>query len=170
MSALIRKFAPLVIVSLLAGVGCAGNRVPFRHDLHRTRYAITDQELAGLKFYVSSQIIAHDESNDEAVIILNEDVPGAVLKAGPDWLIVSFSKEGSGAPFALERRRDIYRFATRVEGRPGYRRLDELQEKILLVDGDRYLVVKGSYAFLLIDDSELEKLIKAREHLEGRTP
>ena len=158
----------LVALALGSLVGCSPNLVAFRHDTHLERYEFTDIDLQKLNFYVSTEVIAHGQAADERVLILTPGTPGQAVGLGDDSIVVSFDEAGEGAPFALERSRQIYRLASPVPGRAGLHRLQTLKDKTLIVGGRRYKVVQGSDAFLVVEEKQLQKLIEKRPHLGGR--
>jgi hypothetical protein len=166
----------LAFVAILFVFGCASPKISFLHTGHREDLAIGDQELKNLQFYISTQVLAKNistpesQATAESVIIVAKDTPGLVTEIGPKWLRVSFEEGGSGARFitAGAERDDAYWLATEVEGQPGFRKVKELSEKILLHEGMRLRVVYGANARLLISTKDLEELIAQRRHLKGR--
>ena len=163
------------VAALLITSGCAKRAVlGFYNVAHREQFAISDADLRDLQFYISKDIIVHSQPAPglptEAVIIMRKGTPGIVVDAGPDWVTVRFSKGGTGVQFLTDANKpeDLYWFATEVEGKSGLYKLSTLPRKILLHQGQRYLVVEGSDAYLLVDKKDLEKLIGSRRHIEGQ--
>lgn len=175
-----RKIAGLlVIVSVLLMGACSKQprAFPFLHGPYREKYLIADQELQKIQFYISKDIVAQDQAFREGglakhgrVIILRKGTPGVATEAGPNWIRVSFEKGGPGVAFVTDRSNDAdgYWLATEVEGRAGYYKISELPERLLLHQGTRYIVIDGADAYLLVDRTDLGKLIESRIHVGGR--
>jgi hypothetical protein len=164
--------AGAILVGVLLGA-CVTPKEPFTHTSHRRNYSIEDQELKEIQFYLSTEVLAKDTSKGdtaEGVLIVPEEIPGVVTEVGPNWIRVSFEKGGSGVPFlaALDQKDDGYWLATEVEGQQGFHKVQELAEKILLVQGTRYKLVYGANAYLVFNRRDLDKLIERRRHLKGR--
>jgi len=171
---------PTLMIALMLLVGCSSNqfsRVNFLHVAYRQTYAIEDQEFEKLQFYVAKHVLAHEETGAEGdaggggrVIVMREGTPGIVKEVGSDWLRVSFEEGGSGLFFVTDPRKeeDLYWLATTVEGREGLYAVKDLSQKIVLQEGRRYLVMEGADASLLVDGSDMERLIESRRHAEGR--
>jgi hypothetical protein len=161
---------------MLLASGCAKRAVlGFYNVAHRTQYAMSDADLERLQFYISKDVIVHSQPAPglptESVIILPKGTPGVAIDAGPDWIRVRFGKGGTGVQFLTDASKpeDLYWVATEVEGKSGLYKLSMLPRKVLLHQGQRYLVVEGSDAYLLVDKKDLEKFIKSRTHVEGQT-
>jgi hypothetical protein len=164
------------VAAILLTTGCAKRAViGFYNVAHREQYAISDADLERLQFYISRDVIVHSQPAPglptESVIILRKGTPGVVIDAGPDWVTVRFGKGGTGVQFLADANKaeDLYWFATEVEGKSGLYKLSAMPRKVLLHQGQRYLVVEGSDAFLLVDRKDLEKFIASRTHVEGQT-
>jgi len=174
----LRKLTLLIALVLLAG--CSSHqfsRVNFLHVAYRQMYAIEDQEFNKLQFYVAKDVLAHEETSTQGdagvagqVIVVREGTPGIVKEVGDDWLLVSFEKGGPGVFFLTDPRKeeDLYWLATTVEGREGLYAVKDLPQKIVLQEGRRYLVMEGADASLLVDGSDMARLIESRRHAEGR--
>lgn len=166
----------LLLPTLVLLAACATPKEIFLHGWHRENYAIGAEELKQLQFYISTQVLAQEDSASqspaaaESVILVPDGTPGLVTGAGPNWLRVSFQEGGSGVPFLADPKGgdDSYWLATEVPGQPGFRKVKELSEKVLRQQGRAYRVVYGSSAQLLVSSRDLEQLIAQRRHLEGR--
>jgi hypothetical protein len=172
-----RTAGALALLAVFFAASCATPKTAFMHKWHRENYAIEDEELKTVQFYISTEVLAKSlaperEGTAESIVILPEETPGVVTEAGPGWLRVSFQEGGSGVHFVTVvsgAGDSAYWLATEVEGREGFRRLKDLPEKILRVQGTGYRVVHGANARLLIDGEDLQRLIERRTHITGRT-
>ena len=174
----VRKLTGVMALVMLAG--CSSNqfsRVNFLHVAYRQMYAIEDQEFYKLQFYVAKDVLAHEETRAQGdagaagrVIVMREGTPGVVKEVGDDWLRVSFEKGGPGVFFLTDptKEEDLYWLATRMEGREGLYVVKDLPQKIVLQEGRRYLVMEGADASLLVDGSDMARLIESRRHAKGR--
>ena len=172
------KLTAIIALGLLAG--CAGHEfssVNFLHVAYRQTYAIEDQEFNKLQFYVAKAILAHEDTGAQGdagaagrVIVVPEGTPGIVKEVGDDWLRVSFEEGGPGVFFLTDptKEEDLYWLATSVEGREGLYAVKDLPQGIILQEGRRFLVMEGADASLLVDGSDMAKLIESRRHVIGR--
>ena len=171
----IRTSGLLFVLAVVLLAGCSSRHMlGFYHVSHRERYAITGEELRGMQFYVSKDVLVQPRSPAQAgadVIILREGTPGVVVDSGPDWIRVSFQEGGTGVRFVADggKPEDLYWLATQTDSSPRLSKLNVLSDKVLLHDGERYSVVEGADAVLFIDRDDLEKLINSRPHLTGVT-
>ncbi len=162
-------------MALLLVVDCSRRHaLGFYNVSYRERYAITDTELRDLQFYVSEDVLVQAQAPGQSatqVFILKQGTPGMVVDAGPDWIRVVFQKGGTGARFVTDPRKaeDLYWLATETNDRPGLSKLGDLDTKVLVHDRERFAVLEGADAFLLVDRDDLDKLIKSRPHLSGVT-
>jgi hypothetical protein len=149
----------------------------FLHKEHRLDYGIQEAELKGLRFYISTDVLARQEvgpetsSSPDGVILVAAETPGVVTEVGPDWLRVSFEKGGRGVPFLarMDRGQDsAYWLATELPG-GGFEQVRQVPERTLAVQDRKFVVVRGYNARLEVDGEELTKLIESRRHIKGRT-
>jgi hypothetical protein len=160
-------------LALLLVAACSSRRVRgFYHVAHRQRYAITNEELRGLQFYVSKDVLVQAQNPGQSapqVLILRKGTPGVVVDAGPDWIRVAFQKGGTGVRFLTDtrKREDLYWIGTPVPDRTDLAKINDLDDKILLHGGNRLTVIDGADAVLFVDSEDLEKLMASRPHLSG---
>jgi hypothetical protein len=168
----------IVAVLLLAGCSSGPQRLGFLHTSYRTRYLITDPEFKKLQFYVSTEILVQGQSfrtghpgSGTQVIVVRKGTPGVVTEVGSYWLRVSFEKGGPGVFFVTDpsKPEDRYWLGTEVQGRQGFSKVRDLSEKVLMHLGTSYAVVYGDDAYLLVNASDLDKIIKSRRHIGGRS-
>ncbi|MHC4138109.1 MAG: hypothetical protein ACYS0K_24480 [Planctomycetota bacterium] len=172
-----RAAGALVLLAVLFSAGCSTPKQVFMHKWHRGNYAISDEELKTVQFYISTEILAKSlapgqEGTPEGIVIVPEETPGVATEVGPGWLRISFQEGGRGVPFVTvvsQSGDSAYWLGTEVEGQGGFRRLRDLPEKVLRVEGTAYQLVHGGNARLLIGAKDLEKLIEQRTHIQGRT-
>lgn len=172
-----RTAGVLVLLAVFLSTGCATPKQVFMHKWHRQNFAISDEELKTVQFYISTEVLARDlapgeKGTPQSIVIVLSETPGMITETGPDWVRVSFQRGGSGVFFATVvtgAGDSAYWLATEVEGREGLRRMRDLDEKILRVGGAAYRLEHGVNARLLIDGKDLENLIKQRTHIPGRT-
>jgi hypothetical protein len=176
-----RTTLPILLAAACLG-GCKSSLEPFRHVHYRLDYAITDDEIRKLRFAVSTDVLVLGEAppgwsgpSGDTAILLARGSRGVVTDVGPDWIKVSFRKGGSGVPFLARSdggmtpwgtpdaiSYDRYFLATAVEGRDGFEKVTKVPDRVLLVDGEAYQVIKGATAFLMIDKDSINRLIKKR--------
>lgn len=149
----------------------------FLHRAHRGVYALVPDDLERMQFYISREVLAHrvtadGTTNPGDVVVLPTETRGRVLEAGSTWMRVAFTADGPGAVFLARESGDdaFYKLATEAEGRPGWTRVEDLPEPILIVDGQRYRIIHGANAFLLIDRKDLDRIVAERTHLQGAKP
>ncbi len=167
---------PLVTLAFSACTPTTQMQV-FWHDGFRKAYAIKDQELRNLQFYISSDVLAKKltpggVSDAESVYIVQAATPGIVTEAAPNWIRVSFHEGGRGVPFVaiVDQGGDSsYWLATEIEGEQGFWVVKDLPEKIIRVQGAAYQLMRGDSAKLLVGSRGLEKLVQGRTHIQGRT-
>ncbi len=173
----------LRVLSLLIGViGLAplgrSTRRPtnFSHEFHRVEYRLTDSELKGLQFFISTEVLAQTESPAErntptgnSVILVKRGTPGVVTEIGPNWLRVSFREGSRGVQFLAETDEyPLYRLATAGEGGTGLRFVKDVPGHVVVHEGVRYEVVEGYDAVLACDYDQLRELIDKRGIGPGR--
>ena len=162
------------LAALLTGA-CATQKEVFLHRAHRENYALTPAELESVQFFIEKKVVARAVqglgAND--VVIVPEGTAGAAVEVGERYLRVSFQVGGAGVAFIAPKTRSAesaYWLATPVEGQPGYHALKDLKDKDLVVPAGTFDMVSGADARLLISSKDLQRLIKSREHLQGRKP
>ena len=178
MVAMVGRRAVWMLVPWLAlGSACGTPKEPLLQVRHRLDYALQDEELERVQYFISQEVKAMSEApglagTPQGVVILPLGTPGAATAVGPNWIRVSFSPGGRGVPFvAVDSKTDsAYWIATELEGEPGYHALRHAKTDILRVDGVDYRLVYGTNARLLISSKDLQKLIEKRPHLPGRAP
>ena len=167
----------------IASTGCdtITPRSIFSHQFHRERYRLTDEEIKGLQFFASSQVLAQTESADVIetptggnVILVKRETPGVVTEVGPNWIRVSFKEGGSGMHFLSNAGSRAggssdYYIATTVEGSSELSMVKDVPGHIAIHDGVRYKVVEGFNMMLSCDRVQLQALFDDRGIGEGRT-
>lgn len=163
------------VITLLLASGCGGRSVlGFYNVAHRSQFAMDESDLERLQFYISKDVVVHSQPASglptETVLVVPKGTPGVVIDSGPDWVTVRFAKGGRGVQFVADANKteDLYWVATEVEGQSGLYKLNSLPRKVLLHQGQRYLVVEGADAYLLVDKKGLEKFINSRPTVEGQ--
>jgi hypothetical protein len=149
---------------------------PFFHKWHRVNYALQDQELKQVQFYISTEILARNLSPEakgtaESIVIVPERTPGVATEVGPDWVRVSFREGAEGVLFIAVAGRSgssAYWLATEVPGARGLFPVKDLQDKAIRIRGTTFKLVHGSNARLLINSEDLRELIDQRTHIPGR--
>ncbi len=169
-------FGCAALASLLA-TGCATAPVSFLHKEHRGAYALVEQDLERMQFFISREVLAHRVGEDgttspDDVVILDMRTRGKVVEVGPNWLRVAFQAKGVGAVFLASGTGadSLYKLASEGEGRPGYSRVQDMEDPILMVEGQRYRVIRGAQAYLLIEEVDLKRVVADRAHLRGAKP
>lgn len=165
----------LVCISLVLAMGCMSRYVrSFYHVSDRERYAITDAELEDLGFFISRDVIVQGWGKPgdppEGGILLKGGTSGVLREAGPNWIKVSFEKDGAGVAFLADdvEPEDNYWLATELGDRPGFHKVKDLPEHILLFEGRRYIVVQGADAVLYVGRRDIERLLKSRRRILDR--
>jgi len=165
----------LSVIALLAA-GCITRTQTFLQNGHRVTFALQDNELKQLQFYISTGVLARNLAlADRAggVIIVPEGTPGAVLEVGPTWVRVSFSEGGEGVYFTTVESRageSAYWIATKDEQTGALRRLKDTDPKVIQTSAGTFELVQGSNARLLVDSGDLDRVVSSRSHLPGRRP
>ena len=171
------SLATTLLVVVLCGCSAAP-KVRFSHRFHRLQYRLTDAEIKGLQFYISSDVLAQTTSPSErtptgtSVILLPKDTPGVATGVGPDWIKITFREGGKGVPFLSDTASNtdaylLYSLATPVDDIKGFRRVADVPENIATYDGVSYTVVEGYNAILLVNADQLQELIDKRKIGEG---
>ena len=167
--------AALVFASLLLGA-CSSQKRAFLHSF-RERYSITDEEIKNLQFYTSTDLLAKtsaaptgDTGTATESVLVPAKTPGVVTGVGPAWIRVSFREGHSGVRFMANPpgARDAYYLATEVEGKDGFHILQDLDNKVLLHEGQSYIITYGTSATLHVALSALEDLKEKRMTVPGR--
>lgn len=173
-------FLTLVLGSgLLSFSGCAPGRVAFTQSL-REQYALSEEDLKNLQYYVSSDVTLQREFRSEEglvspthrlvrkegglreEVILRSDTPGIAVKVGPTSLAVGFEPGASlvfGSPESDRDPERKYRLsAKRWEDHYG-----ELE-----YGGKTWYAVEGSgSAHLTVDFETLDAVERKRKVLPG---
>ncbi len=166
----------LALLTALVLVGCSTPMETFLQVQHRENWALQDEEIASLQFYISREVLARnvaDRASASSVLVVPLGTPGAAVEVGPDWIRVSFQRGGAGVYFlALKTRAgdSVYWLATEVEGKPGLHAVKDLEKKVIRVPLGEFELIHGSQARLLVNSDDLQKLIEKRTHIQGRTP
>ena len=155
-------------------VACATPKERFLHVAHRENFSLQDDEIRGLQFFISKEVLAKDaaaESSASGVLIVARDTPGRALDVGPDWIRVSFEEGGAGVYFAAQDNlgRTAYWLATRDDS-DDLRVLKDMNQKVIRVAERKFEIVYGGDAQLLVDGVALRKLIDTRARAKGRSP
>lgn len=170
-----------LVATLLVSALCGCSSSPkerFSHRFHRLQYRLTDDEIKGLQFYLSAEVIAQTKSPSDRtptgsnVIIVPRDVPGAATHVGPNWIKVAFREGGDGVPFLSDTTAtdDVYlnySLATQVEGANTLRKVADVPGHIGSYNGVSYAVADGYDAILMVDGDQLQALIEKRRIREG---
>ena len=163
--------------ALLAGlvlVGCTTPKATFMQIRHRENYAIQDQEVLRLRFYISREILARnvaEVASASSVVVVAADTPGAATEVGTDWIRVSFRQGSPGVYFlavVTVGGDSAYWLATEVEGEPGLRALKDLDRKVLRTPDGAFELIYGADARLLVSSEDMQALIATRTHVPGR--
>jgi hypothetical protein len=167
-----RKPAWIAAISLLALLSCASSyKEMFLNQTHRVNLSLADEELKNLQFYISTNVLMqYDGPAGKQSMLLQEETPGVVTAVGPDWLKVSFREGGADVPFVVDARDqyDLYYVATELPGQAGFHMIKDLPQKVFYYNGTPYQVIYGDKARLLVDGTELQKLLKKRIPTKGR--
>ena len=170
-----RSAASLALLACLVLAGCTTPKATFMQIQHREDFAIQDEEIKRLQFFISTQVLAKnlaDRTLAESVVVLKADTPGVATEVESDRIRVSFREGSPGVYFlATEMQRGgdaVYWLATEVPGRPGLHRVKDLDEKIIRTPQGDFELIRGYDARLLVSLDDLKKLIAGRTHLEGR--
>ena len=163
----------ILVFSLSLGACSTVKTYSFLHKAHRGVYAFSQDDMARMQFYISREVLAHRINADgqttaSDVIVLPIKTRGKVLEAGPNWLRVAFGEKETGSVFLASGKGDdlLYKFATQTEDGQ-LRRLEDLPDKILIHEGNRYKIIHGANAFLLIGQKDIKKIVAERSHLTG---
>lgn len=171
------KTASLTSVLLLLGF-CSCTAVPkerFSHRFHRLQYRLTDKEIRGLQFYLSSRVLAQTQNPPAAstptpsgVIIVEKDIPGVATEVGRDWIKVTFRKGSSGVTFfsdttATDDIYQLYFLATKSSGSDTIRKVADVPGNLLLHEDMAFTVAEGYDAVLMVDSEQLQELINKRK-------
>ncbi len=165
--------------ALLAGLvfaGCSTPKEAFLQFQHRENYALQDEEIASLQFYISREVLARnvaDKASTSSVVVVPLETPGAATDVGPDWIRVSFQEDGAGVYFLAVKTMggdSVYWLATEVEGKPGLHALKDVEKKVIRVPEGEFELIYGDKARLLVNTDDLQKLIEKRTHVQGRSP
>ena len=178
---LFMKYLQLLFLLTLAGFsfGCTEYE-RFRHRHHRGAYDLSGEEIQNLRFYVSTEVLAHVESADgtettsgSKTILLGQRTPGVVTDVGLNWIRVTFRKDATerrtggmfflADPNALQD--DAYYLASEAKQGEGFTRLLDLSDKTVQIEGREFNIVYGSSATLLIDTADWREIVESRRLL-----
>ena len=136
--------ASLGLVLLFITVcGCSSvQKEWFSHRFHRLQYGFTDEEIKGLQFYLSSDVLAQTASPAQrtptgtSVVVVPRDIPGVATAVGRDWIRVTFREGGNGVPFLADISSTtdsylLYSLATTAEGSNSLRKVADVPNNIL---------------------------------------
>jgi hypothetical protein len=165
----------IVLALVPALVGCAKKpmMVPFLQKEHREAYAFTEQDLARVQFYSSSDVAVAELDGPpgaQGVVLVDDANPGVAIGSGPGWIRVRFQEGRPGLVFLADptAQGDTgYALATEVDG-GGYRLVRNDDQRILRLAGRRYRVAIGAYAELVVDRDKFTKLLVARQQAQGQ--
>jgi hypothetical protein len=165
------------LLGLVFWLACGPHGQLFLDREHRENFALQPAELQKVQFYVSEQIVAHELGASGQpmapgqVLVVESGTGGVVTDVGPHWLRVSFGP-GPGVFFVADptvRPDALYLLGTQpADGGPPVQLLRD-REPVLYLGDRRFRVIYGATARLLIDNGDLEDLIRARPHIRGRT-
>jgi len=175
------NYASLATTLLVLGLcGCSAvSKERFSHRFHRLQYRLTDEEVKGLQFYISSRILAQVKSSPDvkvptsgSVIVVPKDTPGVATQVGRDWIRVIFREGASGVVFFTDTTATndiylLYSLATDVEGSDIVQKVADVPGNVLLHEGTPYTVVEGYDSLLMVDVEQLQELIDKRKIGEG---
>jgi hypothetical protein len=169
-----RALIGCVSVVALLSAGCITRTQTFLQNGHRANFALQDNELKQLQFYISTALLARNLAlADRAggVIIVKEGTPGAVVEVGPTWMRVSFSEGGEGVYFTTvdtPAGESAYWIATKDEQTGELRRLKDTTPRVIRSSAGTFELLQGSNARLLVDSGDLDRIVSSRSHLPGR--
>jgi hypothetical protein len=158
----------IVVFVLLFFSGCSELR-PFRHQADRTDYAMTEQELKNLQFYLSTAALI---KQDGVPMRIERGTPGLATEVGPNWLRVSFQKGNPGVYFLADpndRIRGYYYVGVKSQESGGIQRLMDIPERKFVRDGVTYEVIIGPSAALLVSEGDVEKIVESRKLIQGQS-
>jgi hypothetical protein len=167
---------PRPLLALVLALACGPRAQLFMDREHRENFALQAAELEKVQFYVSEQIVAHELGvsgepiGPGQVFVVEGGTAGVVTAAGPHWLRVSFGP-GPGVFFVADpavRPDALYLLGTQPPGGSPPVQLLQDGERLLYLGDRRFRVIYGATARLMIDDGDLEDLIRARPHIRGR--
>jgi len=163
----------ILLFSLGLGACSTIETQSFLHTGHRGLYAFSQEDMGRMQFYTSREVLAHRINEDgqttaDDVIVIPIRTRGNVVEAGPNWLRVKFNEGGTGSIFLASGKGEdsLYKFATETEGGQ-LQRIEEMPEPILIHEGNRYKIIHGVNAFLLIGQKDLKEIVAERSHLSG---
>lgn len=155
--------------------GCSAvQKERFSHRFHRLQYGLTDDEVKGLQFYLSSDVLAQTASPKQrtptgtSVVLVPRDIPGVATAVGRDWIRVTFRKGGHGVPFLSDIASTtdaylLYSLATTVEGSDQLRKVADVPNNVAYYEGNAYTIAQGYNAVLMVDSEQLQELINTRK-------
>jgi hypothetical protein len=165
-----RGWLILVLFSLIVGCSSAAP-MAFQNNSHRQTYALNEEDLKKVQFYVSADVVAqYQDATGTKSLLVPRSTPGVVTSAGLNWLKVSFKEGGADVPFIADPNQydGRYWIASEVEGSKDFKKVSELPGKVFLYKGTRYTVVSGADAILLFDWDGWKKVVETRKVTEGR--
>jgi hypothetical protein len=161
----------LIVALFFLIVGCSSAPIAFQNNSHRQIYALNEENLKKVQFYISADVVAqYQDATGTKSLLVPRLTPGVVTSAGPDWLKVSFKEGGADVPFITDPNQydGRYWIASEVEGGKDFKKVSELPGKVFLYKGTRYTLVSGADAILLFDWDGRKKVVETRKVTEGR--
>ena len=167
-----------LVTTLLVFAFCGCSAAPkerFSHRYHRLKYRLTDEEIKGLQFYISSDVLAQTTSPSEGdtptgtgVILVPKDTPGVATDVGSDRIKVTFRTGSTGVLFFSDTTAPndvylLYSLATTVEGSDTIRKVADMPGHTALYHGVPYTVAEGYDSILMVDSDQLQALINKRK-------
>jgi len=166
------RFLLLLLLLAVTPISCAGRKQAFMHLLHREDYALRENEVLGLRYYISLDVVAlAGPSGDEGAVVIPMDTPGTATEIGSNWIRINFGEDVS-VPFVAvgkEKSEAVYWLASEIAGGEGLRRAKDSSDRVVRVGGVDYQLIRGAEAYLLIRSKDLEKLIEKRSVSGRRT-
>jgi len=163
------RAAWIALAILPALVACAKKprMEPFLQQRDRQAYQFTQQDLARVQFFSSSDVAVKEldgPAGAEGIVLADDDQPGVAIESGQGWIRVRFREGAPGLVFLADptAQGDTgYALATEVDG-GGYRLVRNDDERILRLAGRRYRVAIGAYAELVVDREKFDQFLWAR--------
>jgi hypothetical protein len=175
----IRASLSVLLVSISFASCSVVTRDMFSDRFHRQRYRLTHQELKGLQFYLSGELLAHKETANGAhdsgrgdIILIKPGTPGVLTEVGTNYFRVSFRSGDPGILFMAESTGTageigLYYPATAAPG-GGIRQVRDLPDRVVTHQGARYRFLAGWDATLTCERDHLLTLFEKRAIGDGR--
>ncbi len=178
------KILALCLITAALGIvpaGCGSPRaVVFSHQFHREKFRLSGQEIMGMQFLTSTNVLAQADPattkatpTGEHVLLVKQGTPMKVTQVGPNWIRVSVLEDGTGVHFLAEDPATSggtsdYYLATTVEGSDELTMVMNVPGHTVIHEGVRYEVVEGFAAMLTCEWGEIQALIDKRGVGESR--